>query len=508
MNLRPYQSSAIEAVKSALHNRPVLAAPTGSGKTVMMSSLVRDLDCPTLWLVHRRELVAQAAAALRGLGLSVGLILAGEPKSPRARVQVAAIQTLARREFPPAELIVIDESHHATARTYRRILSAYPNAKILGGSATPFRLDGKGLGDVFGEIVVAATARELIELGFLVKPVTYAPAAPDLSNVNIQAGDFNLGELGAAMTKPKLVGDIVETWVQRAHGRRTVCFAVNIEHSRAIVDAFNSSSSPGWEHLDGTTPKWERDGILARLRSGRTVGVSNCMVLTEGWDLPALEVAIVARPTASLNLHLQMLGRIMRAAPEKLGAIVLDHAGNTIRHGQVDKEIAYSLDGYARDKEPASNKTCPGCYMVIDIRGQVCPGCGHVFGGTPREITHVPGELVEFQERPRPSLPVQQEAWAAIESQRKNWGYKEGWSYYRFADRFGFKPTVFDGEIYDPATCGISMKHRVFDSLSRTGESRGYKSGWAAHQYRQIFGVWPRFKRTVDVEAIVGRMEW
>ena len=297
--LRDYQRSAVDRLKTVLHRRPILVAPTGSGKTTVAVALVEELGVPTLWLAHRKELIDQAAGHLARLGLWPGRILAGYPPEPFAQVQVASVQTLVRRAMPPAKLVVIDEAHHVTlGSSYSQVIEHYPNTHVLGLTATPFRLDGRGLGDVFGELIVAAYADELCEAGVLHDPRVYAGKAPDLRHVKIAMGDYALGELSKRTNTEELNADIVQTWLEKSPGRRTVAFAVDIAHSQAIVEAFRAAGVPA-EHLDGKVARSEREAVLERLRGGQTLIVSNCMVLTEGWDLPALETAIVARPTAS-----------------------------------------------------------------------------------------------------------------------------------------------------------------------------------------------------------------
>lgn len=500
MNLRPYQRAALDSIHACLDRRPILVLPTGAGKTFCAARLVVERNARTLWICHRRELIIQAAQTLARLGLDVGVVMAGFEVRPSASVQVASVQTLRRRPKPAADLVIIDECHHARAKTYRDILDCYPSTPMLGLTATAFRLDGKGLGDIFGEIVVGAYPDDLCNDGTLIEPVVYAPADPDLRGVHMQHGEFNLREVGERMTKPKLVGDIVETWRARAAGKRTVVYATSVAHSKQIEDAFRAAYVKV-EHLDGTTPKAQRDAILHRLRVGYTTVVCNVQVLEEGWDLPALDCAVVARPTASLCLHLQMIGRIMRAAEGKGGAIVLDHAGNHLRHGPVTQRLNYSLADSvvaARgEKAPSVSKRCPKCFLVVGRATTECPECGHRFVG--REVEHVDGELVPFAglqvARPRPSLGEQQRAWDVLESQREARGYKDGWTFHRFEERFGFRPLVWNGDVCDPATVGLEVRRGVWERFVALASARGYKPGWAGFQYKAIFGDWPRFGR-------------
>lgn len=488
MPLRPYQIDAVARVTAALHRRPVLVAPTGSGKTVMAVHLVRGVNRPTLWLAHRKELIDQAAAHLKRLAIWPGIIKSGYPVTPTAKVQVASVQTLTRRAMPPAGLIVVDEAHHATAGGYGRILEHYPGVPVVGLTATPFRLDGNGLGDVFGEIVIAAYTDELVEAGYLHMPRVYAGRSPDLRGARVRAGDYSLKELAERTNTTELTGDIVATWLAKSPGRRTVAFAVNVEHSKAIAAAFRASGVTA-EHVDGATPADERAAILGRLRTGQTLVVSNCMVLTEGWDLPALETAIIARPTASLNLHLQMIGRIMRVCPDKDGAIVLDHAGNHHVHGLVTRRINYSLDGKcAGESDPLGLRRCQACQLLFSPSARECPACGWTAPApAAREIGQTTDGLVLYEE----DFEYRAEVWRLIEAEREAMGFKPGWAAYRYQERFGTWPVVANGELVDADHATPTDKRTVYRDLLSMARERGYKDGWASWQYKNRFGRWP-----------------
>ncbi|HUT24655.1 MAG TPA: DEAD/DEAH box helicase [Sumerlaeia bacterium] len=505
MPLRPYQLEAVRAVRAALNRRPVLVAPTGSGKTIMGVALVQALDVPTLWLAHRTELIDQAAEHLTRLGLWAGKIIAGHPVAPLAKVQVASVQTLVRRSMPPAGLIVVDECHHAAAGTYGKILDHYQGVPVVGLTATPFRLDGRGLGDVFGEIVVAAYTDELVQAGYLHLPRVFAGRAPDLRGAKVRMGDYAVSDLAARTNTTELTGDIVATWLAKSAGRRTVVFAVNVEHSQAVCEAFQKAGVAA-EHLDGKTPKAERAATLGRLRDAETLVVSNCMVLTEGWDMPALETAIIARPTASLNLHLQMIGRIMRRSTDKDGAIVLDHAGNHHVHGLVTRRIAYSLDGRCvGESDPLGLRRCEACQFLFSPSATECPECG--WAPPPvrgREIASTGDGLVEYQE----DFEYRAEVWRLIEAERQAMEYAPGWSAYRYHERFGVWPVVADGELVDGAHATMEQKRAVYAELLTQARAHGYRDGWASHKYHERFGVWPTgFVRTVKREAIRQRFE-
>jgi len=491
--LRDYQDRAVETVIDKLGSRPILVSPTGSGKTTMATEIVERIGLPTLWLAHRKELIDQAAERLAAHGLDAGIVMAGYKSDPDAQVQVASMQTLVRRDKPPAGLVVVDECHHAAADSYQNILAEYGDAALIGLTATPFRLDGRGLGDLFGELVVAAWPDELCTSGYLHKPRVWASKAPDLRGVRVVAGDYSVGALAERTNTAELNADIVETWRKRAAGKRTIVFAVDIEHSEAITEAFEEAGVAA-EHLDGRTPRAERDAILDRLASGETLVVSNCMVLTEGWDLPALECAVIARPTASLNLHLQMIGRVMRACDGKDGAIVLDHAGNHHVHGLVTRRLDYTLtDEKVGFSEPLGLRRCGNCGLLFETNEPRCPECGWVpeasgAGQRRRPAIHGEGELAEFDDS---SFDYRRQVWVQIEAQRQASGYKPGWSYYRFFDRFGVAPIVAGGELVNPPEASSEQKAEVYREFLRIAAIKGYKPGWAAYRYKDAFGQWP-----------------
>ena len=296
--LRPYQIAAIErlnATRAASRRCVLMAAPCGGGKTVIASAIVHDATVSgmrSMFMVHRRELVHQANRKLFQHGIDAGIIAAGFSPGPQVPVQVASIATLHARairtstiELPPADLIIVDEAHHAPARTWRRLLAAYPSATIIGLTGTPCRGDGRGLGNLFEELIEVATVSELIAGKFLVPTRVYAPVRPDLSGIRIDRGDYNEGQLANRMNTAPLVGDIVEHWHKLGEGRRTVVFAVNVAHSVHLRDEFRRSGVLA-EHIDGSTPVEERDRILASLAAGKIEIVTNCQVLTEGWDCP------------------------------------------------------------------------------------------------------------------------------------------------------------------------------------------------------------------------------
>lgn len=289
--LRDYQSEVLERVWSMRDGgkrKVLLVAPTGSGKTVIGSAMVKQAagqGLRVMFMVHRRELVKQSAAKLWDVGIDAGIIQAGFPMRLEEPVQVASVQTLHARAMrssaitlPEADLVIVDEAHHILAKTWTDIANEYPGSLIVGLTATPCRGDGRGLGRMFEVMVECPDVAELIKRGYLVGTKVYAPAVPDLKGVKTTAGDYNEKQLAQRVDKAELVGDIVMHWLKLAERRKTVVFAVDVAHSVHIRDEFRRASVVA-EHIDGTTPMEERDAILKRLSEGKAEVVVNCMVL-------------------------------------------------------------------------------------------------------------------------------------------------------------------------------------------------------------------------------------
>lgn len=434
--LRPYQRRAISDVRAAFarSRSVVLVVPCGGGKTTIAAEIIAQATARSknvLFLAHRKELVTQAS---KRLTVPHGIIRAGVVAHREHSVQVASKDTLIRRKLPPADLIILDECHRSVSESWRKLISNYPDAYLLGLTASPVRLDGKGLSSVYKELVVGATSKELVEQGFLIIPTVYSHPAPDLGDIHTRAGDYAEDELALTMNKPKLLGDIVEHWKSKANGMQTVVFAVNIAHSQSICQAFRDANIPAG-HVDGKTPSQARDRLLSDLRARRILVLCNVGILTEGWDLPSLECVVIARPTKSLMLHLQCIGRAMRACSMKDGALVLDHAGNTNTHGFVEEEREWTLAGVKKKPGAAPVKNCPSCFRTLSSATMTCPECGHVFLTEARPIDHAPGELILML----PTLDKTTEYARLVDTASKH-GYRLGWARNKFKDRFGTWP--------------------------------------------------------------------
>jgi DNA repair protein RadD len=433
--LRAYQGDVIAAFYGELaagRKRIILVAPTGSGKTIIAAAIIcaaRAAYRKVVVLANRREIIAQTSDKLHAAEIMHGIIQAGFSARPLEPVQVASVATLHVRairsdkmELPPAELLIIDEAHHCPAASYRKIIDAYPDAVLLGLTATPCRGDGRGLGGIFETLIECPQVAALIEQKYLVPTRCYAPTTPDLVGVRMQAGDYAENQLADRMDRPKLVGDVVTHWHKYGERRKTVCFAVNVAHSVHIRDEFIRSGVRA-EHIDGGTPKAERDATLQRLGSGEIDVVTNCMVLTEGWDMPEVGCCILARPTKKMGLYRQMIGRVLRPAPGKADAIVIDHSGAVFRHGFAEDPVEWTLDP---DRRAESAKHAARCE----------------FGGAKIVECSQCGALRTENGRAKPSEYNRYEWHAMLAHIAQERGYKPGWAAYKFKEKFGHWPQM------------------------------------------------------------------
>ena len=432
MQLRDYQQSALAKVRGHLRagaRSVLLVAPTGAGKGTIAAHVLRatvERGGRALFLVHRGEILADVRGRLAAAGvLDTAILKAGVEAQLASPVQLASVQTLAARKHvrPPASVVVWDEAHHAVAETYLQIREAYPEAVHLGLTATPQRADRSPLGDCFEQLVVAATPAQLRDRGFLVPCDVIAPP--------------QIGEGGELALHP------VEAYQRWGQGRRCVLFAATVAESEAFVSGLRAVGVPA-EHLDGSTRASERAQILARLARGETLVVSNVFVLTEGVDVPSVEVCLLARGCQAESTFLQMVGRVLRTSPGKEKALLIDLRGVVWQHGLPYADREYSLEGEgitAREKKPQV-WTCEACYAVNARAAKVCQRCD-----APKPIKVVAQEIRER------SLQ----------------------------------------EIDDSSEVPEKFKRRTFEQLARTQRERGYKPGWVGVQFKERFGHWPNW---------------
>ncbi|MEN9861519.1 MAG: hypothetical protein RLZZ515_2001 [Cyanobacteriota bacterium] len=405
--LRPRQIKAIDDVRAAYragHRAPLLCAATGFGKTHTAAEIIKsaiDRGNDVWFLAHLREILDDTARRLQAAEIPHGFIMAGMPCNPRQPVQIVSVQTAVRRPVVRKPgLIIVDECHLAVADTYKKVLAAAGNPPILGLTGTPCRLDGRGLGEMFDTIIPTCSTGELIAEGLLAPIRYYAPTKPDLSNVRSQAGDFAPDQLAAAVDRPAIIGDAVAHYRKHAHGRRAVAFCVNIAHAEHTAAAFAEAGYRAVA-ISGKSTREERTQALTGLRQGTIDIVCNCALWVAGVDCPEIGCVILLRPTKSLTMYLQSVGRGLRTSPGKTDLVVLDHASCVFTHGLPQEPREWSLD--AKPKRAGAIapavRECPSCF-ACHPPAPVCPACGHEYqrdtvASGPAERD---GELVEIDE--------------------------------------------------------------------------------------------------------------
>lgn len=453
IHLRDYQQKAVDGIRSSFlqgKKAPLLVLPTGGGKTVVFTYITKTSAARNkrvLILVHRVELLRQTSAALLKFGVSHGLV---NPKFTPDRIQhtqVASVQTLIKRlhTIHPPDLIIVDEAHHALANTWKTIINHFPNARVLGVTATPCRGDGTGLGiesgGMFDDIVIGPQVTELIRQGFLVKPVIYAPKDKlDLTGVRTKMGDYVQSDLLNLVDKPQITGSAVEHYTRICPGVPCVVFCVNVAHAQHVAAEFRAAGYRAY-HADGTMEDEDRKKVLNGLGNGSVQVVTSCDLISEGTDLPAIGCAILLRPTQSTGLFLQQVGRALRPCEGKDRAIILDHVGNVLMHGLPDEPRDWSLEGDMKRKKKKKKEDqapkvmqCPSCYAMHEP-APMCPICGHVRPVKKRDLSEVDGELREITPGEALLLKKQKaqevgradsmEALLAIEKARN---YRAGWA--------------------------------------------------------------------------------
>ena len=461
--LREYQHRAVAEVDQAFASgarAPLLVAPTGSGKTVIAAALIRreiESGGRALFIAPRRELIYQSSRALRDAGIGHGVILAGADHlhAPEAKAQVASLDTLqsriARRgllrELPDFSLILIDEAHLFVTAKRAELLDRWPGARRVGLTATPIRRDGRALGVLCDRLIEVASVAALIEAGFLVPARYFRLSEPDLARVRVTAGDYNARDLDAAVNTSGLVGDIIVHWLRHAADRRSAVFCTSVRHSVAVAEAFQRAGVTA-EHVDASTPTDEREAIFERFKSGDTQVLTNCFLASYGFDLPALSCVVLARPTKSLMLYLQMVGRGLRPAPDKGDCMVLDHSGAVHRHGFAHEDRAWSLDGHndLSDRGTGSRAEsterkqidCPECRAVF-TGTTTCPECGYRIPPKARDVETLDGKLVELGQSK--GAPVdRREFYAELRAFARERNYSPKWAAAQFRERFGAWP--------------------------------------------------------------------
>lgn len=407
ITLFPDQQITVEKLRAAYREGVrslLLVAPCGFGKTVVfcyITSGAQRLRKRVLLNAHRVELIDQISTALHEQGVRHGIIAAGYRYERGHSVYVGSVFTVVKRLdlFIP-DLVVVDEAHHAAgSTTWARILAAYPQAHVLGVTATPCRFSGEGLGDSFQRLILGPTTQELINIGRLSPVRVFAPPTINTEKLHRRMGDFIKGELIDAVDKPSITGDAVAHYKRLADGKQAAAFCVSVEHAKHVAERFRAEGYPA-ESLDGTLDRQVRNSIVGEFKRGKIKVITSCDLISEGFDCPRIEVGIVLRPTESMGLWLQQCGRVLRTFPGKNEALLLDHAGNTLRHGLPTADRAWSLAGVPKAGDSGGNtvsvRICTACFSAQPGRRPTCGNCGAKFPIESRTVAQKKGELEEL----------------------------------------------------------------------------------------------------------------
>lgn len=438
LKLRPYQSDIIRDVHESWRNgyrRPLVCLPTGSGKTVLAADMayrVAGNDKTAWFIVHRRELYKQTVDTFDEFGI------------PQDRVHVGMVRSVLNKNLPDPDLIVFDECHHMGAKTWRRIADAYPEAYMTGLTATPARLDGKALGDVFDHLIVGPTTPQLISEGYLSPYRMIIADVANLDGLKMRAGDYDPSDAESRLMERAVFGDVIEAYKEYGQAQ-AIYFCTTIKHSEATADAFRSAGVKA-EHFDGNTPSKKRDVLVQAFRDGDIQILCNCELISEGFDMPACDVIGMLRPTQSLTVYLQQVGRALRPRPGKI-ATLIDHVGNIQRHGSPSEPRQWSLEGKIKtgravtDEGEFAIRYCANCFAVYEVTLPRCPVCGREYVTTMAEIKQVRDvkmRILEEQELERerqwalsPRAEQEAETYSDFCLIAKHRGFKVGWAYHR-----------------------------------------------------------------------------
>ncbi|EIU5758767.1 TPA: DEAD/DEAH box helicase [Listeria monocytogenes] len=402
----------------------------GAGKSVILSEIIRMTTRNknnVLFLVHRKELIDQIRNTLTMNDVDMKF------------VNLGMVQTVVRRLEKTSEpaLIIIDESHHVLANSYKKIINHFSKAKVVGFTATPVRINGGGLGDINDTLIEKVNVKWLIENQFLAHYKYYAPEIVQTETLNVKrTGEFDMTSLDDQFNKRMIWGDVIKHYQKLANGEQAILYASSIYQSEKMAASFNAVGISS-AHIDGKTPKLIRDDIIKRFREGEIKVLCNLDLIGEGFDVPDCSTVIMLRPTQSLSLYIQQSMRGMRYKHNKT-AIIIDHVGNVKRFGLPDMERTWSLaprKGSNATKAEAPVKICPDCFMTVLSSNKQCEHCGHEFKVEAKPIQI--DDAAELQEITEPifqvdySSPNDCKNMKELYEYAKQHNYKRGWAYHQ-----------------------------------------------------------------------------
>jgi len=478
------QMALVEEIRQAVregHKHIMLMAATGFGKTRTAAYIVEQAlnkGTPTLFIADLKTLVDQSAIEFGALGLDGSVVMADDVRyAPWKNFHVCSAQTLMRRRPPDANVVIVDEAH-THYKYLTELMASWNKVIFIGLSATPFT---RGLGKHWTKLIVGPSMAELISRGRLKQPVCWGPPTIDTKGLRLKGNDFDQKELAKRVRTAKITADIVDTYIKRGEGRKFICFPVNVDHSKDLVNGFNLAGIP-CAHIDAYTKDEDRQRYYEQLNTGELMGLCSVGVLSKGFDEPSVSCAILAFATKSLMKYIQTGGRAARAHEGQTDYLLLDHGGNVDRFGYPDDPLPNFLcngekteaaRAKEREEEMKENdllpKKCPDCSHMVKAKEFTCPGCGHLFvKKTKIEIEQLELEKLAKKEttaagkRNRLTPPeVKQDFYSAAISHRNKNGYKSSWAACTYREYFGVWPNAFN-EVAGGASIEFSnfLKHK------------------------------------------------
>ena len=505
--LREYQSDLIEKIyKSwkAGNKRVMLQLATGGGKTIVFTDIVKTFlsqNFKSLVIAHKKELITQAHGKIKEIiGIEAGLIKAGFKPDFTPPIQVASIQTLIRRNKPPADLLVIDEAHHSCAKSYSDLFEIYKNSYILGVTATPCRNDGQGFNLLYDDLIKGPGVDWLIEMGYLSQFRLFAAEIKlEVKEGKNNKKEYSQAALSKAIRENGIVNqNAIDTWFKYAPNKQTVVFCVSVEHSIAIRDLYRDRGIKA-EHLDGNTPDALRDLIIQDFRDKKITVLTNCEIVSEGFDVPGIECVQCIRPTKSLGLWLQMLGRALRPCNGKEYAVILDHTFNYVKLGLPDLNRAWSLEPISLESDRYTLE-CDFCFHVfralshersrvvrvgINSKGEfrkyyqaTCPACQNEVefnmgaGGEAPTRSSAAIKFLNMVEIKNDIYPWFIDLVEELLKKCKKRGYKKAWIQHRVIENKE-----------------IDLKELRLKEWQFLAAVLGYKKGWAWHRHADVQNI-------------------
>ena len=451
MILRNYQQEFLNKLRNSfLKNKNILGVlPTGAGKTVIISAitqLAQQKGNRVYIFAHRIELIEQISSALHAFNIPHNLVLPDYPVNNNILVQVCSVDTFIRRvnNYLPPDLIIVDEAHHLASATNKwgRCVSNFPNARILGLTATPVRTNGQGLGrnsgGLFDDLIVGCSVEWLIQNGYLTDIRYFVPPQiVDMTGVRTLGGDYDQNELEERLNQSIVTGDAIAHYARICPHAPAIAFCASIRHAQAVAAEFSANGFTS-DVIHGGLDKVTRKNLISGLAKREINVLTSVNVISEGTDIPIVEAGIILRPTQSLALHLQMVGRIPRIAEGKIFAFLNDHVGNTLRHGFADTPREWTLAGTKKsrkDQEPTiPMKQCPNCFCCHKP-APACPSCGHKYKTEIKKLKTEKGELQELSKEERELIKIRQkreikkaDSLNELKEIEKKRGFKKGWA--------------------------------------------------------------------------------